>query len=307
MDEQGNWYLRGRGNKLTPYGRGGAHPVPAAKPDRPGGGGGKPGGDGGQSEVKNAVWTGGGAVENAAGRIYFVMDEVAYVCSGTLVADGSPGGRSTILTAAHCVYDDLAKAFSSYAIFIPNQAASGTRTDNDCSNDIHGCWVAEFGVVSNNWAAAQWPNNIPADYAFYVVTNGGTSGTALDNTPGIQPMAVSFNANDADANVYTHALGYSYSQDPNFMYCAEPVRHSSNGGWLLSACGLSGGASGGPWTQSQQADLGTGPLMSVNSYGPSRGKSYMGGPYLYGNDAACLFNRAQQANLSPASGGYVGC
>ena len=45
----------------------------------------------------------------------------------------------------------------------------------------------------------------------------------------------------------------------------------------------------------------------INSYGPSSGPKYMGGPYLYNNDAACLFNRARQAPLSPAGGGYIGC
>lgn len=313
VDNKGHWYLRGRNNKLTPYGQGKMRPAPTEKPTNPGGGngGGKPGNeDDSQSTVKNAEWTGGGAVQNAAGRIYFVMGGVAYVCSGTAVDDGSPGGRSLVLTAAHCVYDDLAKEFASYAIFIPNQSESGTRTDNDCSNDVHGCWVADFGVVSTDWAGREWPDNIPADYAFYVVTTGGTSGTHLDDTQGIEPMAITFRSaaeveQGADSNIYTHALGYSYSQDPNFMYCAEPVRHSSYGGWLLSSCGLSGGASGGPWTQSQDADLGVGPLISVNSYGPSRGKSYMGGPYLYGNDAECLFDQAKQADLGPTGGGYV--
>jgi hypothetical protein len=235
------------------------------------------------------------------------MGGVAYVCSGTLVDDGVPGDRSIILTAAHCVYDDSAGEFASRALFIPNQAASGTRTDSDCTNDLHGCWPAQFGVVATDWTTSEWPNNIPYDYAYYVVTTGGRNNTVLDDTLGIQAMEVSFETADAVVNTFTHALGYSYSQDPNFMYCAEPVRHSSNGGWLLGSCGLSGGSSGGPWTQSKVPDLSTGPLMSVNSYGPSRGKSYMGGPYLYNNTAECLFEKAKVALENPDGGGYVGC
>ena len=46
---------------------------------------------------------------------------------------------------------------------------------------------------------------------------------------------------------YTHALGYSYSDDPQFMYCAEPPASLDAANWWLGSCGLSGGASGGPW------------------------------------------------------------
>lgn len=302
VDEKGQWYLRGRGGKLTPYGKGGN--APSAKPDNPGGGNGNGGGGGGDTpDVKNAEWQGGGPVQDAAGRIYFVMDGSAYVCSGTLVNDGSTtNNRSVILTAGHCVYDDVTDTFSELALFIPNQSASGTRTDSDCSNDLYGCWAAEFGVVSKDWAANDWPNNIPYDYAYYVVTLGGSNNTHLDNT--LTPMDVAFDS--GSVNAFTHALGYSYSNDPNFMYCAEAVSYSSYDGWLLGNCALSGGASGGPWTQSTESDLGTGPLISVNSYGPSRGKSYMGGPRL-GADASCLFARAINGALNAPGRGYVGC
>ena len=87
------------------------------KPD--GGGGGKPGGGRGDtggtgfSDVSNAEWTNGGTVQTAAGRIFFVMDDNGYVCSGTLVNDGEKESpRSIILTAAHCAYDDINQAFA---------------------------------------------------------------------------------------------------------------------------------------------------------------------------------------------------
>ena len=161
--------------------------------------------------------------------------------------------------------------------------------------------------MSNLWSTGSWPDIIPWDYGYYAVSTGGHNDETLDDN--IAPMTVSFSEDDADYNIYTHALGYSYSEDPNFMYCAESVGAGSYDGWLLPNCGLSGGASGGPWTQSIKADLGTGPIMSVNSYGPRRGRSYMGGPLLHGNDASCLFDTARtisEADLSHA-GGNVGC
>lgn len=321
LDHRGLAYLKGRDGKLTPYG----HNIPATPEPRKGGksGGGKPGsgdnsggsGGTGLTDVSNAKWTHGGVVQNAAGRIFFLMNGDGYVCSGTLVDDGeTDSDRSVILTAAHCVYDDVNDAFAEAAIFIPNQAGTtGSGTDADCSNDPKGCWVVDFGVVSNGWDAAVFPSNIPDDFAFYAVgtstdipayfTNEGNT-EALDRT--ITPMTVSFDT--APFGEYTRALGYSYKFDPNFMYCGQSVTGSSYGGFTLSSCGLSGGASGGPWSQSQQQDLGTGPIISVNSYGPTRGPSYMGGPMLDGTtDAACLFEAVKTLNNVTNGGKVITC
>ncbi|TDG12873.1 hypothetical protein E2F43_15045 [Seongchinamella unica] len=220
--------------------------------------------------------------------------------------------RSIILTAAHCVHEGPGGGFAESAIFIPNQAGTdGSRTDFDCNNDPLGCWVVDFGVVSNDWVANAWPNSIPWDYGFYALGNdsdpqypGSGLRGSLDNVT--TPMDVSFDAADATVNVYTRALGYSYSDDPNFMYCGEPVTDSSYQGLLLRNCGLSGGASGGPWSQSTELNLGKGPIISVNSYGPSRGKPYMGGPRLSGNDAECLFDAAKLAGAG-STVSRVGC
>ena len=322
IDHRGMAYLKGKSGKLSPYGHSNpALPEPYARGGNGGGGpgGGKPGGGGGDTgdtgfeNIKNAQWGNGGNVQLAAGRIFFVMDGSGYVCSGTLINDGeTTSNRSIVLTAAHCVYDDIKKAFAEAAIFIPNQAGtSGTGTDADCGNDPLGCWVADFGVVSADWRAAIFPDNIPSDYGYYAMgtnydpnyfSNDGRL-VPMDKVIEI-PMEVSFAP--ATLTVYTRALGYSYSDDPNFMYCGEPVTGSSYDGLLLPNCGMSGGASGGPWSQSNELDLGTGPLISVNSYGPSRGKKYMGGPRLDNNDAECLFNKAKSAPANQKSG-IVGC
>jgi len=320
IDERGLGYLRGSNGRLIPYGhKTPATPEPMAKGGN-GGGGGRPGGGGGGGggggdtggtgfeNVKNAAWANGGTVQTAAGRIFFAFGQSGYVCSGTLINDGETASdRSIVLTAAHCMYDDVNKVFADAAIFIPNQAnTTGTGTDPDCSNDPEGCWVADFGVVSKDWDAAVFPNNIPSDYGFYALgtnsdpvywSNDGRS-VAMDTV--ITPMEVSFGP--ATLDVYTRALGYSASDDPNFMYCGEPVTGSQYDGYLLPNCGLSGGSSGGPWSQSTAVDLGTGPIMSVNSYGPSRGKKYMGGPRLDNTDAACLFEVAKNAPSNQTTG-----
>ena len=281
-------------------------------------------GSGSEDTVTNKVWDKGGTVQTAAGRLYFEMPSnskrkgpwTGYVCSGTVATDDTittdgtgaqtvnDHGRSVIITAAHCVYDDLNKAFARNVMFIPNQAGtSGTRTDRDCSNDPLGCWVPSFGVVDVSWTTKTFPDNIAWDYALYVVDNTGahqqgitSSSDALDTAAG--SLTVSFNAvnvNDGTAGAgtadFTHALGYSYSEDPKFMYCAEDMTTEGAVNWWLPSCGMSGGSSGGPWVQPMDSGAGSGPIISVNSWGYTNSPG-MAGPKLSGTSAQNVFGLA---------------
>lgn len=272
--------------------------------DTSGGGG---GGGGGEGTVPNAEYTGGGVVQRAAGRIYFEMPDNArrtrwggYVCSGTVASDATTG-RSIIITAAHCVYDDANKAFARNVLFIPDQAnTSGTGTDLNCANDPIGCWAPDFGVVDVNWTNRTFPDNVAWDYAYYVISDSGahsagqsTVSSTLDAA--VTPMTVSFSAPSIGS--LAHGLGYSYDMDPNFMYCADPLEALDAVNYWLPNCGLSGGSSGGPWVQ--PFTNGDGPIMSVNSWGYTNSPG-MAGPKLAGTTASCLFSRAKTNPLGVA-------
>ena len=282
--------------------------------DTSGGGGG--GGGGGVDVVTNAEWTAGGDIQTAAGRIFFEMPSnprrkrwAGYVCSGTVITDGATG-RSVILTAAHCTYDDANKAFARNVLFIPDQAGtSGSGTDSNCDNDPLGCWVTDFGVVDVNWTTRTFPDNVAWDYAFYVVdddpaSHQGPGGDVLDAAAA--SMSVQYTAPSADdpandgmgAPDYTHGMGYSYSDDPNFMYCAEDMENMDAANWWLPNCGLSGGSSGGPWIQPLNVSNGSGPVISVNSWGYTTSPG-MAGPKLSGTSAECIFNAAVSSAFRP--------
>lgn len=290
-----------------------------------GGGGGGSAGDSGDT-VANAEWTYGGKVQKAAGRLYFEMPKNAkrkgpwagFVCSGTAVTD-SVSNRSVILTAAHCVYDDVNKAFARKVLFIPNQAdTTASGTDLDCSNDPMGCWVPSFGVVDTDWTATTFPNNIPWDYAYYVVPDTGAhagSGTteSLEDAAGTLPINFTIPPNQDDGTPgatsadFTYGLGYSYNVDPNFMYCADDMTMEGADNWWLPNCGLAGGSSGGPWVQPMDLDTGNGFVISVNSWGYT-GSPGMAGPILQATSAACVFSTAELSAWSevPSTEGDAG-
>ena len=266
--------------------------------------------------VVNSEWSFAGAVQTAAGRIYFEMPNQrraktwsGYVCSGTVVTDEADGS-SVILTAAHCVYDDVNKAFARNVLFIPNQAGGGSSTDTNCANDPFGCWVPSHGVVDVNWTTRTFPNNVAWDYAYYVVPTSGAhagagTGGSLESVvgslpPSFEPPAVDVADSDTDR---TTALGYSYSDDPNFMYCAEDMTTEGSANWWLPSCGLSGGSSGGPWVQ-PMGDNGSGPVISVNSWGYTD-RPGMAGPKLNGTSASTLFGVAQDSTVTPVDRGVV--
>jgi hypothetical protein len=301
LDDAGNAFLALPNGGLVPYGRAAngraGQPVPMAKP----GGGGS--GGGGTRLVTNAAWTVPGTLQTAAGRILFELSDGYYVCSGTVVQDGA-GTRSLILTAAHCIYDDANKAFATNVLFIPNQdQTTGTGSDFDCGNDPLGCWTPNAAVVDTNWTIRQFPDNIPWDYGFYVVpTSGAHSGKAANDSLEIAAGAMPISFDPPTTGIYTHALGYSYSNDPLFMYCAEGLSTNGTANWWLGKCGLSGGSSGGPWIQSPSLPTtGSGTVFSVNSWGYTT-RSGMAGPKLNGTSAQCLRNLAQTTSGNAAGG-----
>jgi hypothetical protein len=287
-------------------------------------GGGNSGGGG--DVVTNAEWTGNGDVQTATGRLFYEMPTnsrrkrwAGYVCSGTVISDGTTG-RSIVLTASHCVYDDVNKSFARNVLFIPDQAGTtGSGTDGNCNNDPLGCWVADFGVVDVNWTTQSFPDNVAWDYAYYVVedvadAHQGPGGDILDAEA--KTMAIQFTVPAADdaandgpgAPDYTHAMGYSYSDDPNFMYCAEDMQDMDTANWWLPSCGLSGGSSGGPWFQPLDESNGTGPIISVNSWGYTTSPG-MAGPKLNDTSAQCLLDAAQNnaftAGAADGDAGYA--
>jgi hypothetical protein len=288
------------------------------------GGGGGTGGTG----IANEPFLAQGKVQSAAGRIYFEMPTnskrtrwAGYVCSGTVVTEGTAApvpastDRSLILTAAHCIYEDGYKSFARNVLFIPDQDATGTSTDTNCENDRLGCWAPSGAVVDIDYTTRQFPDNHEWDMGFYVVPTTGAHRGSQDVSESLEvatgTLPISFAVSSSGQQ--TWGLGYSYSDDPNFMYCRDTMGTQGTVNWWLPVCGLSGGSSGGPWihdmTLDGDADLASttikidGTIMSVNSWGYTT-QPGMAGPKLDG-EHECVFKQAHATTISLSQA--VGC
>ena len=260
--------------------------VPKAKPSRPPGGG--------SGSTTGASWTGGGLVKEVTGKVYFEMGAGAYVCSGTVATDNA-NGRSLVLTAAHCAFDETSGDFATYWLFIPDFDQSPTFT---CAQTQYGCWTATALVVHEGYATAGGFNTQATlhDFAFAVVGGGGHSGTAqLDATVGSLPLAVNgFTAPGQTANAFGYPAAGRY-KGKDLVYCAgstfeDPYNDELT--WGLP-CNMTGGSSGGPWLSTFQTSSGTGSLSSLNSYGYS-GVQAMHGPK-FNSDTTAVYNAARTA------------
>lgn len=285
---------------------------------------------GGQSSLRNFTrnnthvlptnpsnWTFGGMVQTAIGQIFFCVEDKekeqkCYRCSGTSVTDYTDG-RSIILTAAHCVYDEVVKKFTKFGIFVPNQDDGGyDQTDVDCNNDKYGCWALAFGVVDQVWARDA---DLHYDYAFYVVNDIGahqgiSESDALDQAIGSLP--ISFAAPTLGKEVYT--LGYVVDNVPLLQYCNDTLDVSDNYGFLsvtyedtlyLPRCNNRGSSSGGPWIQPMDRETGFGPIIGINCFHPFALYDGELSPKFHSTTMECLFNVAKTKKIDDIVNGGV--
>jgi hypothetical protein len=242
---------------------------------KPGGGG---GGGGGGGAVTGASWTGGGKVAGSVGRILFSSGNSQWICSGTVVADGSTSnGYSVVLSAGHCAYDG-ADGWSSNFVFYPDFDANPTYT---CAGRVQGCWTASRLAINSGF----YPSGFGPDAALLVDYSFAYFNTDV-NSGELDAKYAGYGLKTTPANNIgdtTWAFGYPAEgryKGKDLIYCTGKTIADLNsiGTWGLP-CNMNGGSSGGGWlwgTSDPKTDTGK-LLASVNSYSYS-GVSDMFGP-----------------------------
>ncbi|HUC31770.1 MAG TPA: hypothetical protein VMS14_00115 [Ilumatobacteraceae bacterium] len=261
----------------------------------------KPAANGGNTA--GLSWTKGGAVLQTTGKVLFEMSGSYYVCSASVVKDGNTdNGRSIILTAAHCVIDESNGTFATNWMFIPDYDTIPAPLDTSgsfCAQTRLGCWVADSLVVSKAFADAGGFTNVAIlhDYAFAVVGEGTETGAQLDaSVPGGgQAIAFGTVSNNTSVSLFGYPAAQKYS-GTDLIYSRGPLGRDpyQNNATYKVTSDQTGGSSGGPWFKGFSdtgSTLGTGTLMSINSYGYG-GIKAMHGPVL-NDETQAMFNVAK--------------
>ena len=252
--------------------------APQAKPPgTPGGGG------GGDDGSVTAPWEGGGAVQQTTGKVLFTLGGTDYVCSGSVVTD-SLAQHSMVLTAGHCVFDDVNDAFATNWAFFPAFEDNPTLS---CAGSDR-CFTAVGLVTTQEWGDRDFEH----DYAFAVIAPNGDPSvlTFLEDTYGAQGIA--FNQGERLGVLsfgYPHARPYDGN---DLIYCVGTARDDPYGSTTQGVgCDMTGGSSGGPWLAAFDEGTGAGTLYSVNSYKYRNDKKTMYGPY-FGDGTAATYTAA---------------
>jgi hypothetical protein len=280
--------------------------VPVTKPSgggNKGGGGGHGGGGGGGGggsvpTVTGASWTAGGAIEARSGRILFSDAEGDWICSGSVVSDGSTGnGYSLVVSAGHCAYDG-GGGWATNWMYMPDFDAS---PNYNCATRTLGCWTATSLVLWSAFVSGGGFGNSTLGYDWSIarVGLGGSGGNTELDSYGSYPLKTSGNGAGDSAWAFGYPAAGKYHGN-DLTYCSGKTVRDPYGEptWGLR-CDMTGGSSGGPWLVGTTDPAGgSGSIASVNSYGYS-GLKYMFGP-IFNSNTASTYNAAK--SLNPTSG-----
>ena len=226
------------------------------KPDKPGGGkgGGKGGGGKDDGAITGSTWSGGGAVAQTTGKVFFLIDGNQYTCSASAV-DGD--GVDVVLTAGHCVWDDAA-GFATFFLFVPGY--EGTMPPEGER------WTATSLFTTEAWADDGDSYSDDAGLAVMDHPAYGSFAEALEVD--LPTMAIPGEYASSEGDTFS-AFGYPAAQKykgSTLTYCEGPVElgFSDALDTLSMPCDMTGGSSGGPW---YDGPAGQGAITSLNSYG----------------------------------------
>jgi len=267
----------------TPAGTFTLNPRPNAKPGSGGG-------------VVGASWTGGGIVEKQTGRILFSDASGDWICSGSILSDGSTtDAYSLVLSAGHCAYDGSG-GWAFNWMFMPDFDAAPTYT---CANTKYGCWTASALVLSKAFVDGGGFGNdtVGYDWSIGVVGPGGLSGSAKLDALGSYQLKTTNNQIGDTAWPFGYPAAGKY-HGTDLTYCKGTTSADPYGAptWGV-ACDMTGGSSGGPWlVGTTNPGTTAGSVASLNSYGYS-GLKYMFGP-IFNSNTQAVYNAANAYNGS---------
>lgn len=240
----------------------------------------------GNTAGRGLRWTHSGPVARGTGKVFFTLEGVNYVCSGSAVRSAR---SDVVLTAAHCVSDGAGNWASNW-IFVPGYRDGAAP---------YGAYTARRFFVSPQWSAAGGTAddaNERYDVAFVTVNlpvAASGSRPAGMPLPAGQPVAFGQRFAAGTTYVFGYPAQAPYTgQYPD--YCAGPARPGGPGvAW--TRCAMTAGDSGGPWFAGFSPRPGTGTIVAISTFKISDRPGVLYATVL-GASARVLY---QEADVSP--------
>jgi hypothetical protein len=225
-------------------------------------------GRGDAKAVRLAEWRASGApVARTAGKVFFMFDGEPFSCSATAVR--SPHrDLDLILTAGHCVWgtsdspehvDVDGAEFADFFLFVPGFEGGWLPGVINPPRE-YDVWTAQTFYTTPGW---QEDGNLGDDTAIVAMTNPDTT---FERKLGNRLPTVAFPSwRGALLGDTVSAFGYPSQLGGNTLaYCEGAMTGDApEPGSVGVPCGLTGGASGGPWYSDPR---GKGAIVSLNSY-----------------------------------------
>jgi len=211
---------------------------------------------------------------STAGKVYFVMNGGNYLCSAAVV---NANNRDTITTAGHCIFDTGSRTWASNWIFVP-QYSLGSRP--------LGTYTWREMVTTTGWA-----NNADFHYdvGLVLVHQNDRGQHVQDMTGG---LGITLNPS---REAWTNAFGYPVNMNngETMSTCAstslDPTNAHGFSGMQLP-CGMTGGASGGPWIHEYNTNTQLGQQVSVNSFIFLNHPGHMFGPRFNDDNIGSIYH-----------------
>ena len=234
-------------------------------------------------------------VSRITGKVFFTMNGLLYVCSGSLVDDGKTE-IAVVITAAHCVWDNKSQQFATNFEFWPNYDSSLIKERVGFKASLlfaHENFTKENGFTT--------PATLH-DFAFAVIPSPDSKLNPAEKLPGVDRSQ--FSSGKA------HAFGYPASRPydgQELVYSTGTVSEDTyvyNQTWRLPST-MNGGASGGPWYNGYTSGNSVGAVSSVNSYKYTSDKNSMYGPKF--TDLTQQLLAQAKKNVCPTSLTTISC
>ena len=233
-----------------------------------------------KSIVTGLPWTQGGVIESSTGKVFFTIENIGYVCSGTLLKE-TDTSRAIVLTAGHCVYEQEVGGgeYVTNWIFIPNFENVRFPADVSCAIET-GCWGSDLLSVDSVFEGEEGYTDLATKHDWGFATIKSVNGSALPDTDitGLYPLVINgFTANGDISQSFGYPAAGKF-KGSELIYCKAPISADvlNNSETWGMRCDMTGGASGGPWISN--FDSSSAGVSSVNSYKYTTDRKRMYGP-----------------------------